>query len=372
MNGPLVAAVSFAYLLLLFAIAWVGDRRAEQGRSLIANPATYALSIAVYHTSWTFYGSVGRAAATGIGFLPIYLGPTLMACLWAVLMVKMVRIAKAHRITSIADFIAARYGKSGLIAGLVTVVAVVGIMPYLSLQLKAVSTTFTVLLHWPDLDASPTPVLGDGVLLVAGTLAAFAILFGTRHIDASERHEGMVLAIAFESVAKLVAFMAVGAFITFGLFDGLGDIFGRAATHPNLHRLFTVQNAGAYGDWAAVTLLSMLVVVCLPRQFQVAVVENVDERHVTTSIWLFPLYMLLINLFVLPIAMAGRLDFGDAVNPDIYVLALPLAHGAQSMAMIAFLGGCRRRPAWSSSRPSPCPPWCATTWSCRCCCASAG
>ncbi|MGE5477108.1 MAG: ATP-binding protein [Bacteroidales bacterium] len=340
MNGPLIAVIALAYLILLFAIAWAADRRADQGRSVIANPLTYALSVAVFHTSWTFYGSVGRAATNGVGFLPIYIGPTLMSCLAAVLVLKMVRIAKANRITSIADFISARYGKSALVGGLVTVIAVLGVMPYISLQLKAVSTTFTVLLTWPDVEAeSPLPYLGDTALLVAGILAAFAILFGTRHIDASERHEGMVAAIAFESVAKLVAFLAVGGFVTYALFNGFGDIFSQGAQHPDIRRLFTLPGPAAMGDWVALCLLSMLVIICLPRQFQVSVIENVDERHVARAAWLLPLYMFLINLFVLPIAVAGRLAFGEAVNPDLYVLALPLAHGAEAVAVIAFLGG---------------------------------
>ncbi|MBF0326712.1 MAG: histidine kinase [Alphaproteobacteria bacterium] len=342
LTGPVIVGISLAYLLLLFAIAWIGDRRAEQGRSLIANPVTYALSIAVYCTSWTFYGSVGRAASGGVAFLPIYLGPTLMAALSAVVVAKMVRIGRTHRITSIADFISARYGKSSALGGLVTVIAVVGIMPYISLQLKAVSTTFTALVSWHDPSQAhiAVPVLGDTTFFVALALAAFAILFGTRHIDASEHHEGMVLAIAFESMVKLVAFLAVGAFVTFGLFDGFGDIFTRAATDPKLRELFTLPHAGAYGDWVALTVLSMLVVVCLPRQFQVMVVENTDERHVRTAVWLFPAYLFAINLFVLPVAFAGRMLFqGQGVNPDLYMLAVPLSKGAEGLAVLAFLGG---------------------------------
>lgn len=338
MNAPLIAAVSLAYLCLLFAVAWFADRRADQGRSLIANPLTYALSIAVYHTSWTFYGSVGRAATDGVGFLPVYLGPTLMLCLSAALVAKMVRIGKTHRITSIADFISARYGKSGLVGGLVTVIAVVGVMPYVSLQLKAVSTTFNVLLTWPEPEGAP-PLVADSALLVAAILAAFAILFGTRHIDASERHEGMVAAIAFESLVKLLAFLAVGGFVVWGLYDGFGDVFSQGAAQAEIRALFTLPDAGSYGDWVGLTVLSMLVILCLPRQFQMTVVEAVDERHVGRAVWLFPLYMFLINLFVLPIAVAGRLAFGGAVNPDIYVLALPLAHGAEALAVVAFLGG---------------------------------
>src|SRR5262249_32958878 len=194
---------------------YYGDKRADAGRSIIARPTVYALSLAVYCTAWTFYGSVGRAASTGIGFLPIYLGPTLMAGLWWFVMLKIIRISKANRITSIADFIASRYGKSQMLGGLVTVIAVVGVMPYISLQLKAVSNSFTILLHYPNIvmpaHAQVQPFFQDSALYIAMILAAFTIVFGTRHLDATERHEGMVAAVAFESVVKLLAFLAVGA-----------------------------------------------------------------------------------------------------------------------------------------------------------------
>ncbi|WP_142849837.1 sensor histidine kinase [Telmatospirillum sp. J64-1] len=344
LHSSTIIVVSFAYLCLLFAIAYWGDKRADQGRSIIANPYTYALSIAVYCTSWTFYGSVGRAAEGGIHFLPIYLGPTLMAALWWLVLRKMVRISKVNRITSIADFISSRYGKSQLLGGLVTIIAVIGIMPYISLQLKAVSSTFTVLLNYPDQaatrDVAQLPLLWDTGFYVALVLALFSILFGTRHIDASEHHEGMVAAIAFESVVKLIAFLAVGFAVTFLMFDGFGDIFTRAAENPDLARLFHVGDIGHYGDWIALTLLSMVVIICLPRQFQVAVVENVDERHVRKAVWLFPLYLFLINLFVLPITFAGLLLFPPGqVNPDNFVLALPIAHQMEGIALFAFIGG---------------------------------
>ncbi|OJX75194.1 ATP-binding protein [Magnetospirillum sp. 64-120] len=339
-SGPVVVAVSIGYLLVLFAIAWIGDRRAAQGRSPINNSTTYVLSMAVFCTSWTFYGSVGRAAQGGLAFLPIYLGPTLVVALSGVIIGKMVHIGRSHRITSIADFISARYGKSTVLGGIVTIIAVTGIMPYISLQLKAVSTTLTALLDWPNASApiSDIPVLGDTVLLVALFLAAFAILFGTRHIDASEHHQGMVLAIAFESVIKLVAFLAVGAFVTYHLHDGFADIFQKAAANPDMHRLFTIQGS-AYGDWVALVVLSMLAFTCLPRQFQVTVVENTDRRHVDRMVWLFPLYLLAINIFVLPVALAGRMAFGEQISPDLYVLALPLSQGAEALAMLVFLGG---------------------------------
>ncbi|MDX1542014.1 MAG: histidine kinase, partial [Geminicoccaceae bacterium] len=214
LGGWTILAVSSAYVGLLFLIAWFGDRRAEQGRSLINNGTVYTLSLAVYCTAWTFYGSVGRAAAAGLGFLPIYLGPTLMACLWWFLLRKMVRITKAYGITSIADFIASRYGKSGLLGGLVTLIAVIGITPYVSLQLKAVSISVEVILAWPAPrlagSLETAPFFQDLALYVALFMAAFSILFGTRHIDATEHHQGMVLAVAVESAVKLIAFLTVG------------------------------------------------------------------------------------------------------------------------------------------------------------------
>jgi Na+/proline symporter len=243
LDAPVLIAVSLLYLGLLFAVAWWGDKRADQGRSIIANPTIYALSMAVYCTTWTFYGSVGRAAVSGIGFLPVYLGPTLVMALGWFVLLKMIRIVKANRITSIADFISSRYGKSHLLGGLVTIIAVVGIIPYIALQLKAVSSTVSLLLSYPEIvmpNRSPTmPVAADISFYIALILAAFTIVFGTRHLDATERHEGMVAAIALESGVKLVAFIAVGVFVTYGLYDGFGDIFEHVETHPELRYLTT-------------------------------------------------------------------------------------------------------------------------------------
>jgi len=343
LKGWVILLASIAYLCLLFAIAYYGDKRADRGRSLIANPYIYALSIAVYCTSWTFYGSVGRAAASGIDFLTIYLGPTLTFVAWWFVLRKILRISKAHRITSIADFIASRYGKSSALGGLVTVIAVVGIMPYISLQLKAVSTSFRLLLEYPAIVMPKTEYvpnfLGDTALLVAGCMAAFSILFGTRHIDASEHHEGMVAAIAFESIVKLVAFLAVGLYVTFGIFNGFGDLFAQAALRPELGKLFVVES-GAYGQWITLTILSMAAIICLPRQFQVTVVENVDEDHLRKAVWLFPLYLLLINIFVLPIAFAGIMQFpAGNVDADTFVLTVPMAAKQEGLALLAYIGG---------------------------------
>ena len=214
-SAAVVVSASLAYLLLLFGVAWYGDRRAAQGRSIIANPWTYSLSLGVYCTAWTYFGSVGRAASGGVWFLPIYLGPTLAMVLGWMVLRKMIRIAKAYRITSIADFIGSRYGKSPLLAGLVTLIAVVGIVPYIALQLKAVSAGYGLLTAPAGAAAqAPLPWMQDSALYVALVLAGFTMVFGARHLDATERHEGMVAAIAFESVVKLLAFLAVGLFLS--------------------------------------------------------------------------------------------------------------------------------------------------------------
>ena len=341
---PVIAFVSLAYLGILFAIAHYGDRRADAGRSIIASPTVFALSIAVYCTSWTFYGSVGRAASSGVGFLPIYLGPTLTFFLGWIVIRKIIRISKANRVTSIADFIASRYGKSFELGILVSVIAVVGILPYISLQLKAISASLSILLAEPAASL-PRPAGGGSLfqdieLYVALAMAAFAILFGARHIDASERHEGMVAAIAFELIVKLLAFLLVGVFVTWGLYDGFGDLFGKAEAAGTLARLFVMDGIGAQTSWLALTGLAMAAIVVLPRQFQMLVVENVDERHLRKAIWLFPLYLLLINIFVLPIAFAGLLRFeGGTVDADTFVLTLPMQADAPLIALLAFIGG---------------------------------
>jgi Na+/proline symporter/nitrogen-specific signal transduction histidine kinase len=346
LQGWVVLLASLAYLGALFAIAFYGDKRADigAGNSIINNPYVYALSLAVYATSWTFYGSVGRAAVSGIGFLPIYLGPTLMAALWWTVLRKMIRISRANRITSIADFVAARYGKSALLGGLVTVIAVVGVVPYIALQLKAVSASFSVLMQYPLIDtarSAAAPFWQDTTLYIALLLATFTILFGTRHLDASERHEGMVAAIAVESVVKLLAFLAVGLFVTFGMYDGFGDLFGQARAVPALQSLLTLGSSSAsFGSWATLIMLSMLAMLFLPRQFQIAVIENVDESHLNKAIWLLPLYLLVINIFVLPIAFAGIMHFpAGNVDADMFVLTLPMLEQHQGLALLVFIGG---------------------------------
>jgi Na+/proline symporter/nitrogen-specific signal transduction histidine kinase len=353
--------VSFGYVGLLFVIAYYGDKRADAGRSIISNPYIYTLSLAVYCTAWTFYGSVGMAVHSGLGFLTIYIGPTLTAMLGWLVLRKIIRISKLYRITSIADFIASRYGKSPLLGGVVTIIAVGGVIPYIALQLKAISTSFFLINQYPEISVTSNfaniPVFGDTAFYVALTLAVFAIFFGTRHLDASERHEGLVAAIAFESIVKLVAFLAVGFFVTYGLYDGFADLFEKARSFSELKDGLTIDSTGqssrlfkdlltmsagdsTYIDWCMYLFLSMMAIFLLPRQFQVIVVENVNEEHLSKAIWLFPLYLVAINIFVLPIALAGVLRFADgSIDADFFALTLPMAGRHQLLTLFVYLGG---------------------------------
>ncbi|MCP3875809.1 MAG: histidine kinase [Desulfobacteraceae bacterium] len=362
--------VAFGYMGLLFAIAFWGDKKAEDGKSIISNPYIYALSLAVYCTAWTFYGSVGAASRSGAtGFLNIYMGPTLMMILgWPVLR-KIIRISKINRITSIADFIASRYGKSATIAGAVTIIAVLGIVPYMSVQIKAISTSFQIISQYPDVymaeKISSLSPLKDTAFFVSIILAVFAVFFGTRHLEATERHEGLVAAIAFESIVKLIAVVSVGLFITYGLYSGFGDLFEQASLVPQIKQLFVMEvNASTFTGWYNALFLAMMAIFLLPRQFQVIVVENVDENHLKKAVWLFPIYLLLINIFVIPIAFGGMLHFFNQcafdpvcsgavpetfggilkfkqglVDADYFALTLMMAQKQQGIALFVFIGG---------------------------------
>ncbi|NNE84270.1 MAG: hybrid sensor histidine kinase/response regulator [Alphaproteobacteria bacterium] len=345
LNNSLIVVASLAYIGVLFAIASYGDRLAKKqpaGRRKNAKPLIYALTLAVYCTSWTFYGSVGLAASSGYDFLPVYLGPILLFTLGYPVLRKIIRIAKAENITTIADFISARFGKSQTVAAVVTIIVVVGILPYIALQLKAVSASFNVLSGYPAVIASDaigaSPWWSDTALVVAALMAVFSIIFGTRNIDATEHHHGMMLAIAFESVVKLVAFLAAGLFVTFVMFGGIGDLLSNAAASPLIVERFTGGIDGS--KWVTIALLSMAAIICLPRQFHVAVVENADESELKKAAWLFPAYLIAINLFVIPIAIAGLLAFGGSgVDADTFVLALPMVAEQELLALFVFIGG---------------------------------
>jgi Na+/proline symporter len=338
MNRLLVIGFSFGYLALLFGVAYAAERRSAARKSLVSNPYVYALSMAVYCTAWTYYGSVGRAAHHGLQFVGIYLGPTLLAPVWWLVLRKIIRVSRQQRLTSIADFISARYGKSASLGALVTGVCVLGVVPYIALQIKAIAASFVTLTGSAD---GVGGTAATTALYTTGALAVFTILFGVRSVEATERHEGIVLAVAVESLLKLVAFLVLGGFVTFGLFRGFGDVFDQAAAVPALRQLFTLGGAGTSGaEWLTLLLLSMAAVLLLPRQFQVAVVENVDEEHLRKAMWLFPLYLIVINLFVLPVAFSGVLKLGgQGIDADTFVLALPLAAGHSWLALLTYLGG---------------------------------
>jgi len=339
LQGWFVVGIAFLYIGLLFAVASYGDRTVRAKLSGRGRPYIYALSLGVYCTSWTFFGSVGLAAADGFEFLTIYVGPILVFALGYPVLARIVRLAKAEKITSIADFIAARYGKSQAVAAVVTIIAVIGTVPYIALQLKAVSTSLATVLAQPIVVGADavSPVFSDIALLVTLSMALFAILFGTRHIDATEHQEGLMLAVATESVVKLAAFLIVGAYVTFGLFDGPGHLIAEMRARPEVAGIFESELRGE--NWIGLTVLSLFAVILLPRQFHVTVTENNSPAELRRATWLFPLYLVLINLFVVPIAIAGLITFGDGVDADGFVLALPMRDDAVWVSMIAFIGG---------------------------------
>jgi Na+/proline symporter/signal transduction histidine kinase/CheY-like chemotaxis protein len=339
LQGWVVIAFALGYIGLLFVIASYGDRTRRFGREGRARLFIYPLSLAIYCTSWTFFGSVGLASRNGFDFLTIYVGPMLVIGLCSPLIMRIVRLAKAQNITSIADFIAARYGKAQTVAAAVALIAIIGTIPYIALQLKAVSSSLTtILVHTGPASGAMQPVLGDIALYVAVAMAIFAVLFGTRHIDATEHQDGLMLAIATESIVKLVAFVGVGIFVTFWMFDGPFALFSQALERPDTAAVLTREPA--LGTLLAMTLLSTFAIVLLPRQFHVTVVENNSESEIRRASWLFPLYLVLINLFVVPIALAGLLTFTPGqVDSDMFVLALPLAAHSDLLTVAAFIGG---------------------------------
>jgi len=336
---------SFGYLAILFAIAYFAESQTAKGKSFLKNPYIYSLSLAVYCTAWTYYGSVGRAASNGIEFLTVYIGPTIITPLWWIVLRKIIRICKVQRISTIADFISSRYGKNIALGGFVTLLSVLALIPYISIQIKAISTSFDILWYGTTnlkdvINSHTNQIWKDTALYITILLAIFSIFFGTREVEATERHEGLVSAIAFESIVKLLAFLAVGIFVCYFVFTDVGSIFQQAALIPELAKHFIIQEPNETRSWFWLCLASGLAIICLPRQFQVSVVENTNERHLNKAIWIFPLYLFLINLFVLPIALGGQLMFEKGVvDADTFVLAFPLSKGNYFLALITYLGG---------------------------------
>src|ERR1700719_2266618 len=330
-----VIAAAFGYIGFLFLVASYGDRLSPTQRGR-ASALIYPLSLAIYCTSWTFFGSVGFATRTSVDFLAIYVGPILMIGLCTPLLRRVIKLAKSQNITSIADFIAARYGKSQAVAATVALIAIIGSVPYIALQLKAVASSLETILI-DEQAISTIPLVGDIALIATLAMAAFAALFGTRQTDATEHQHGLMLAVATESIVKLVAFLAAGAFVTFWMFTP-DELIHRAMKTPEAVR--SINYVPSIGNFLIMTLLSFCAIVLLPRQFHVSVVENSSDDEVGRARWLFPLYLVAINLFVIPIALAGLVVFPfGAVDSDMYVLALPIEGDAPLLSIAVFVGG---------------------------------
>jgi Na+/proline symporter/signal transduction histidine kinase/CheY-like chemotaxis protein len=335
----LLVLISITYISILFVIAWAGDKHPGLYRRRLARTHIYALSLAVYFTSWTFYGAVGRATQEGLGFLPIYLGPLLVFVFGAPLLRRIIYISKRNNSTSIADFVASRYGKSQLLAAMIATFALIGSVPYIALQLKAIAMGFNVLSETSTgYEELSTAAWNDSAWYITLALAVFTVLFGTRHLESTEHHRGMIQAVAFESLIKLVAFVAVGLFVGFGLYGGFGDLFDRAK-EADLIGTLTTDGIEAPA-FITQTLIAMLAIICLPRQFHVMVVENTDHRDFEIARWAMPIYLIVASAFVLPIAAAGMLSpEASAGNPDVLILQLPIMAGEEWLAILAFLGG---------------------------------
>jgi len=326
MSEYLILFIVAAYLIGLLFLAYFGEKYFSR---LSNNGLVYALSLTVYCTAWTFYGSVGRASTEGVNFLAIYIGPLLTVPFWWFLLRKMVRITHTLRISSIADFISSRYGKNAQLGTVVAIASFLAVIPYIALQFKAINSSIHIM---------SATTLFDASLLIVFLLTVFVILFGARNVDANQRKPGLISAIVAESVVKLVAFIVLGAFVVYGMFDGFGDIFDRASATVDVAQLTSFASDGAYSDWFFISLISAIAFLLLPRQFQLSSIEAGKERHILSAMRVVPMYLLLINVFVIPIAMAGLVLLPND-DPDFFVLSLPLFAEQKVLAILVFLGG---------------------------------
>ena len=334
MNSILLIIILLVYLGFLFYIAHWAEKRGNI--KWTNNSYIYSLSLAVYCTAWTYYGSIGVAAKSGLSFLSIYIGPIIVIPAWIILLRKIIKISKVNKIASIADFISLRYGNSRLLGAIVTLVCVFGILPYIALQLKAISETF----HVVTKTSSSSLIFNDTTTYVAIALALFASYYGTKYVDASEKRKGIVTAVAMESILKLVFFVMIGVYVTFFVFDGFDDIYKQASLLKNFNAKNSIGGLTQGINWFFLCMVSLFAIFLLPRQFHMSVVENNREKHIKTAIWLFPLYLLIFNLFVYPIAWGGNVLFeGTAVNADTYSLLIPQLFNNEWMTVLVFLGG---------------------------------
>lgn len=327
--------VIVGYLVLLFGLASWAERHSSN--RWVRHPLVYMLSLGVYCSAWTYYGSVGIAATKGMDFLPIYLGPVIALPLWVVVLRKVLQVSKQRKVASLADFLSMRYGSRRSIGALVAIICLMGTVPYLSLQLKALSESYDILMGRTRTEGMP--FYTDYAFYMSILVAVFAAFYGTRRTDASEQHQGIVFTTAFESLLKLIIFMIIGAYTTYGLFDGTTDLYQRIEAHPNFEQLTSFGGVEQGFTWLFTIALSFMAIFLLPRQFQMSVVENTDERHLKTATWGFPLYLLLFNLFVVYLAWAGLLSVPGVTRSDYLTLLLPLEQGQIGLALLVFIGG---------------------------------
>ena len=322
------------YVSILFYIAYWAEKRSHS--KWTNNPYIYSFSLAVYCTAWTYYGSIGVAANSGLSYLPIYLGPIIIIPTWMIILKRIIRISRVNKISSIADFISLRYGNSRFLGALVTMICIFGIVPYIALQLKSISDTF----HIVTKTQSSDNIFTDTTTYVCLALALFASYYGTKYVDASEKRRGIVTAVAMESILKLVFFLIIGIYVTYFVYDGFGDIYAKASVLENFDKKNSIGDLTGAINWFFLCILSMFAIFLLPRQFHTAIVENNKETHIRTAMWLFPLYLLLFNIFVFPIAWGGNILFqGKGFNSDTYSLLIPQFFNNNFLTVLVFLGG---------------------------------
>lgn len=334
MSSVALYAVVILYLALLFLVAHTAEKK--KSKMWVNNPYIYALSLAVYCTAWTYYGSIGVAANDGLDYLPIYIGPVIVIPAWIYINKKILRISRVNKVSSIADFISLRYGNSRSFGAIITLVCIFGIIPYIGLQIKAISETFHLVTQTPI----SKNIFSDNATMVVLLLALFSSYYGTRYVDASEKRLGIISTVALESLLKLIFLVVLGIFVTYFAFDGISDIYAKASIFPDFKEKNTFNGLEGSFNWMILCLISASAIFLLPRQFHTTIIENRQEKHLKTAIWFFPLYMLIFTLFVFPIAWGGRILFnGQDVNPEFYSILIPQYFDNQLITVLVFLGG---------------------------------
>ena len=334
MNSYLLFALVILYLGILFFIAYFAEKK--RSSFWVNNPYVYSLSLAVYCSAWTYYGSIGVAANQGLEYMAIYVGPIIIIPSWIYLNSKIIRISRVNKISSIADFIGLRYGNSRSLSAIIALVCILAIIPYIALQIKSISETF----HLITVTENSTSILFDSSTYVVIIIALFSSYYGTKYVDASEKRLGIISAVAAESFFKLIFFVILGLFVVYGVFNGFEDIYRQAEKLPDFAAKNSFNGLEGSFNWFLMLMLSMSAIFLLPRQFHTAIIENRKEKHIKTAIWLFPLYLLIFNFFVFPIAWGGKiLFFGQDVNPELYSILIPQKFGNIFISTLVFFGG---------------------------------